>query len=327
MLLKTIAEVKAVLRISNLDDDSSLPDIASAEETYIIPAIGQTLYDSLNDDYNAVPQTLTSIEQDLVKKIQKPLAAFAYLDDIGLIHARITDAGIRRTTTDNMPAAYRWEVDEVKNALYHRAYQGLESLLSFLEKYKDQFPDWTASDAYKRRTGYLVKTGYDFNDQFSLFHPLRTYNSFFGIIGDIERLYIIPTIGETFFNELKALVAPNADQTTVIADLKKSIAHFTIRHAAEKLPARITQHGFTIHHATGNDSGDSSSEHAPDNILSMLIKSCEKDGNNYLIKAKQYLDEKATGIVFPTYFNSPYYSNPATSAADDGNSRRKIFTL
>jgi hypothetical protein len=59
----------------------------------------------------------------------------------------------------------------------------------------------------------------------------------------------------------------------------------------------------------------------------MLIKSCEKDGNNYLIKAKQYLDEKATGIVFPTYFNSPYYSNPATSAADDGNSRRKIFTL
>lgn len=327
MLLKTIAEVKAVLRISNLDEDSSLPDIASAEETYIIPAIGQTLYDNLNDSYNADPSELTSIEQDLVKKIQKPLAAFAYLDDIGLIHARITDAGIRRTTTDNMPAAYRWEVDEVKNALYNRAYQGLESMLTFLEKYKDQFVDWTTSEAYKRRTKYLIKNGYDFSDQFTLYHPLRTYNSLFGILGDVEGLYVVQTIGETFFNELKALSVPSADEKIVMDNLKKSIAHYCIMHAAEKLPVRISEYGFTVHQANGNDSGDSSQGHAPDNNLSMLIKSCERDGNNYLLKAKQYLDQKASAVLFPTYFSSAYYSNPTTTASDDGNARRKIFTF
>jgi hypothetical protein len=330
MLLKTIAEVKSVLRISNLDDASNLPDIASAEETYIIPAIGQTLYESLNSAYNDEPPTLAPIEQDLLLKIQKPLAAHAYLDDLGLIHAQIGDAGVRRTTTDNMPAAYRWEVDEVKNALANRAFQGMESLLKYLEKYKAQFPDWTASEAFKRRTRYLIKSGYDFSDQFTLYHPLRTYNALLAIMGDVEELYIIPSIGKTFFDELKSAINPDANQVQVIADLKKAIAHLCIMHACEKLPVRISDAGFTINTAIGSsDSGNANREHAPNANLSVLITSCQRDGKSYLMKAKAFLNEKATALIFTTYFNSEYYKAPQDpdTPIEDGNSRRKIFTL
>lgn len=330
MLLKTIAEVKAVLRISNLDDDSTLPDIESAEQTYIIPAIGQDLYDALNAGYNADPVDLVQIEMDLLKKIQKPLAAFAYLDDIGIIHAQITNAGIRRTSTDNMPSAFRWEVDGVKDALANRAYQGMESLLQYLEKYKDQFPDWTNSNAYKRRTAYLIKSGYDFSDNFNLYQPLRTYNALYGIMGDVEELYIIPAIGKTFFDELKALTNPDTNQVRVIADLKKAIAHLCIRHACEKLPVRISDAGFTVNTAIGsNDTANANRENVPNTNLSLLVSSCDRDGKNYLLKAKSFLDANAAAGIFATYFNSPLYTAPADPNApiDDPNSRRKIFTL
>ncbi len=327
-LLKTITEVKAVLRISNLDSNSRLPDIESAEETYIIPWIGQALYNTLQTAYDA--STLSTIQQALLKKIQKPLAAFAYLDDIGLIHARITDAGIRRTTTDNMPAAYRWEVDEVKNALASRAYQGLESMLEFLEKEQAQFTDWTTSEAYQRRKRFLIRNGYQFTEQFTLFQPLRTYNMLLAIMADVEELYVNQLIGKAYFTEIKGLAAPTTDEKQVIGDLKKGIAHLVIMHAAEKLPVRIGEAGFTVlNSSSGNDSGSAGQQTASDNTLSTLINSCHREGNKYLLKAKAYLDEKASGSVFANYFSSSHYVAPLDPGEqpDDPNARRKIFTL
>lgn len=320
-LITTIAEVKQVLRVSNIDGDDGIPDMLQAEEVHIIPAIGQEQYDALVAAYEV--NTLTPEQQSLLLKIQKPLAAFAYHDDLSLQHAIITSAGIRRTTTDNMPTAFRWEFDGVKEALVNRAYIGMESLLKFLDDNIDDYPLYSASEAYTRRNKYLIRSGADFADQYRVYQPSRTFNSIMTMMDDVESLYVIPILGE-YFTTLKGLASPTTEEKLVIADLKKAIAHLTIFHAVQKFSVRITEHGLTIY--SGNtDRSDSDRAQPTDNLLSMTIKACERDGQNYLTKAKKYLNDNASETVFADFYNSDSYSAPSEPV--DPNTDRAFYTF
>lgn len=321
-LITTIHQVKQVLKISNLNTKDAMPDFEAAEERHIIPKIGRALYDQLLAAYEA--NTMTTIQGKLLLKVQKPLAAFAYYDDLALQHAVITDTGVRKIQSENMPTAYRWEFDGVKDALAQRAHQGMESLMQFLEENAASFPLWTASDAYAIRNKFLVKSAPDFSEQYVLSQPYRTYSALLGVMADVEDLYIKPSIGEAFFAELKADPAPTADEKQVIADLKKALAHLTIHHAYEKLSVKVTEAGLTVYDR-GSDRGNSEAAQPSSEMTSFTMAATLRDGQRYLNKAKATLNEKASATVFVTYFQSANYSAP--TAYEDPNKDRKIFAF
>lgn len=321
-LITTIHQVKQVLKISNLNTKDAMPDFDAAEETYIIPAIGQDLYDELKAAYDA--NTLSTVQAKLLLKVQKPLAAFAYYDDLALQHAVITDTGVRKVQSENMPTAYRWEFDGVKDALAQKAHQGLESLMQFLEDNAVSFPLWTSSDAYVKRNQYLIKTAQDFSSQYRIDQPYRTFSSLLGVMDDVEALYIKPTIGEAFFAELKAETSPTDDEKAVIADLKKAIAHLTIHHAFEKRTVKVTEKGVVIYDRN-TDRGASENAQPTADLMSHTMAATKRDGNNYLSKARNYLNANASGSVFATYFQSDKYVAPVER--EDPNKDRKMFAF
>jgi hypothetical protein len=319
-LITTIQQVKQVLKISNLNNTSTLPDIESAEEKYIIPKIGKVLYNELLTAYEG--NTLTTIQKALLLKVQKPLAAFAYFDGLAIQHAMITDTGVRKINTDTMPTAYRWEFDGVKDSLANMGHQGMESLLQFLEDNSASFPSWTSSEAYAIRNKFLIKTALDFSDQYRIDQPHRTYSSLLSVMADVEDLYIKPTIGEAFFAELKADPAPTADEKQVIATLKKAIAQLCIHHSLEKSLVKITEAGVTVYDRS-SDRADSTASQPTHDQIQFVLNATKRDGQSYLVKAKTYLDQKASGSVFATYFGSSFYSAP--KEYEDPNKSRKIF--
>lgn len=320
-LIKTIAEVKAVLRISSLDDFSSIPDIEEAEQKYIIPQIGQALYDEIHTAYNA--NSMTARQISLVRMIQKPLAAYAYHDSLALQHAMITDAGVRRTTTDNMPAAYRWEYEGVKEALADKAATGMEALLTFLDQYKADFTAWTSSSQYARRLKMLFKNAVQFCEIIKLHQPYRTFEALIPIMEDVERMYISPTIGEAFYRELIAKANPQMEEIELLYLLKKTMANYAITHGHEKLVVQVTFQGIT----TYDKSPDSSNQRAQPaaEMVSFSMRSAQRDAETYLAKAKKMLNTMASATIFPTYFTSPYYEKPVQ--AEDPNKRRKFYTF
>lgn len=302
-LITFISEAKAVLRISSLDDDSSLPDIEAAEEKHIIPIIGKELYDELHEAY--VGETLTEAQTQLLQRIRKPLAAYAYYDDLALQHAMITDAGVRRTTTDNMPSAYRWEFEGVKEALLEKATAGIETLLSFLDINANSFTKWKQSEQYKFRQKQLIKTAMDFSAQYKLHQPNRTFSSLLSLMGDVELMYIYPTIGKAFYMDLIADTTLNDQQKEVLILLKKAMANLTIYHAFEKLTVRMTAYGPTIYDRY-QDRLETDSQPTTD-LMAFAMKSALRDGQSYLSKAKDYLNRNATADIFPLYFASDLY--------------------
>jgi hypothetical protein len=326
-LVKNIAEVKAVLAISSLDDQSSLPDILSAEISYIIPEIGKPLYDALISKYHAEPSALNDDEKALLSMIQKPLVAFAYLDEIGLRHAMITDAGIRTNSSESMAPARRWELEKLEQSLANRAYQSLEALLQFLETKQATFPLW-GSEQQTRRQQCLIKSGSEFTEIFSLSQPMRTYSVLRPIMLDVQNLYIIPAIGKEFFDELKGLTAPTNHEKQVIDDLKRAIVNYTISHAGEKLSVRFDSTGFTVNGSMGAmETVSAGRENAPGTHLSLLISSTKRDGDSYMLKAKQYLNQYAAAGVFANYFSSPFYQSPVAAVTTDRNANRRNFSL
>lgn len=321
-LITTPHQVKQVLKISNLNTKDALPDMEAAEERYIVPALGTDLFEELQEAYN--DNTLTTVQQKLLLKVQKPLAAFAYHDDLALQHAVITDTGVRKIQSENMPTAYRWEYDGVKDALIQRAYQGMEMLYKFLEDNVAELPSWTTSPGFILRNKFLVRTAMDFNEQYKIDEPYRTYNALLGVMGDVEELYIKPAIGEAFFTELKEITTPTEDEKQVIADLKKSIAHLCIHHAFEKLSVKVTERGLSIYDRYA-DRGNSENAQPSTDLMNFTMKAALRDGQNYLSKAREYLNAKASNSVFVTYFQSDRYVAPSEKV--DINKDRKLFSF
>lgn len=317
-LIKTIAEVQEVLKISSLNSESSLPDFDNAEELYFKPVL-KSVYDALATAYEN--NTLSPLQVKLLKKVQKPLAAFAYLDDAGLSNVVFTDSGWRQLSSADMPQAFRWQFNEATNALKTKAYNAMEELFRFLVANKDAL-NW--DDSERRKT--LITNGIDFSICYTLFQPLRTFSLLRPTIIKVEDLYIKKAIGQEFLQELKSIVTPSALTEELLNNLKLAIAHFTIKHALETMPTRKSENGFTVlNGAIDKDAFDSNQGSASTDLLATEKAAADRDGQRYLKDAKIHLNKYASLTQWPTYFQSSLYTPPSTDVKQSVNAGKKTF--
>jgi hypothetical protein len=319
-LIKTIDEVREVLRVSSINSNVAKPDFEAAEQKYLVPKIGKALYQVLLTGYNN--NDLTPLLNDLLKKIQKMVAAFAYYDDLGIQHTIITDTGVRKINTESMPTVYRWEYDQVRLSLINKGYQAEEAVFEYLEDNKAEIPTWTSSQQYAVRNNLLIKTASEFHSLYRLKQPYRTFNALLPVMVMVEDMYLIPSLGEAFFEELKTDASPSADEKAVLSDLKKAMAHLTIQHSFEKMTVNVSEDGASIYDRYA-DRGNSEDAQPTAEMMDYVINALKRDGQRYLMKAKSYLNAKASDTVFQTFFNSDQY-NPPVERVDRNKGKRSF---
>ncbi len=343
-LIKTIAEVRAVVpRMSKLSDQANLPNMDKAAWKYIIPIIGQALYDDLNTKYNATSPTLSAIEQRLINLIQLPLANGALYDELPFMHTMITDNGIRTPDVNNMRASQRWEYQYLKKGLYANIEEGQEMLLAYLFENKDNISLWTTSDPYQRLSSLVFRSAWDFDQQYKLRQPMRTFWAMESIMVDVEEHYLASRLGRDLMNWIKAqteiIVTENGASVDVKRFVLKAAALFTIKMACEQRQVIFDHWGFTM--ATADDADVPAVESMTDMDIRGVYNKKEaanRDGQNYLSKAAYYLKGIANGefseefgVEFDTAFSlSPLYVAPGViqEYMTNGNERRKgVFRL
>lgn len=339
-LIKTIAEIRAVIpRQSKLSDTANLPNTDKAGRMHILPLLGKALYADLDAKYNAVPANLSNDELLLIKNVQLPLSAFTLLDDLAFMQTMITDSGIRTARTDSTEAAHRWEFKELQNALMNYAIDGVELLLDYLYSTKDKWEKWTESAEYKEIENFLIKTGTDFRKYYPLKQPLRTYWALRPVMQDVEENYLVPTLGRDLFTWIKTqddiIITADGGEVDVKKILKRSVAHFTIKHAGEQCAVQFDENGFTVLAFRGSlDSPTSDGKVAASPAdLATKLDAANREGQNNLSRAALYLVNIAAGMYngdfgsdFATAFdNSPLKPDPAKKKYSNGNERRKIF--
>ncbi len=324
-LFKTIKEIAQYITISNANTNSSLPKMRLAEEEFIIPVLGDQLFQDLQQQVDNSPaQDIT--DTDLLDKVRMALAFLCYYKELPFLHTTITDAGLRNITTDKVQGAYRYQYEDLKQNLENAGLLGLEKLFEYLMENAGTYVDWAGSTAYKRLNRNLIRTGSEFTGYYYLFQPNRTFFALQPIMQEVEDLYISSTIGGPYFDFLKTLRDPSPDEAIVIEFLKKAIANLTIYKAIAKLSIKIRPEGLTVM-LGGPDRSPQGEVSASVQQLEDLRIDTFKDGNSYLDQAKAYLNENASPDVFDDYFASSFYVDPTIAVDDINDTMNGMFSM
>lgn len=337
-LIKTLEEAKAALprALSNLSNQAVMPDFAASENKYLIPVIGNALYDAINDKLNhtPTPTALSTEETAVLPFMRRVSAAYAFYDEMGTDAAKITDSGVRRLESANMPSAYGWQFKELKATLAQRAADSIEILLNYLFNHTDDYADtWKLSEQYSRLKGMLIKSGTEFTGLYELFQPNRSFFAMAAIMDEVQEELISTSIGEDLVTYLAATLTEE-EEKKIQKQVKKALAYYTIARACKQFPVRFDSNGFTVLNSGGDGDNPETAGRAPADVPMFRLKMEEaaSQGEAFLKKAKKraadYRADGGTHAAFNTAFDAgplASFVDPATKTK--GNETRKIFRL
>ena len=338
LLIKDIATAKKYVNVLFNNNTSSLADFIAAETKFLLPVLGQDIYNILLDEADVTDSDFA----DLIEYARRVVGPLAYWLDLGTMQTKITDTGIGTFVNTNMDASHRWEYEQLKNSLADKGCMALDMMLQHLFENKEYY-DWSIPDERK----IFFKNGKDFNTYFPVYQCWRVFESFVPLITQVEDQYIRSTIGDEFFEELRDKYLPltsadeknedtgddatalTAEETKAVDLIKKAVANLTIKKACEILPVRISDYGFTTELTRNPEMVQQGQANAPANQLSLLYTSVERTGESYLVKLTDYLNATASDTIFATYFASSFYVSPDEAAlvANPNTLRASVFGL
>jgi hypothetical protein len=120
-LFTTIDEIKDYIPVANVEDISGiLPDIEWAEKMYLIPVLGQDMYDELHEAYHGGGSSSGSGEAgmsarmaNLLRYVQMPLIHFAYSKQLIISQVQIDGAGVSLVTDATRKTAFQWQIEDL----------------------------------------------------------------------------------------------------------------------------------------------------------------------------------------------------------------------
>ena len=309
-LIKTTEEVRTYLKIDVAEkEESFLPYVPDATEKYIRPWLGEDLLDALTENYDE------SGEDDalaaLLPYVQRPLARFTFLLAAPHLDLNVTEGGFTvRSNQTNAPAS-RERVNAYMQSLEQLAWDGMEEMLKFLEDNKDDYDDWTASDAYTMALRNFINSAAEFNKHVDINLSRLAFAQFRNIMDDVESLEIEPVISKAQADAIKAEIVSGTleDETTaIISYLRRAVANFTLSNINIKVD--VSQYQYSYHLQLKDD----------------RRVEYRRNANLYLGKVLEIMD--ATPADYPAYEASDQYDVDRTTYAKFENATaNKIFVF
>lgn len=331
VLFKIITEIKDYLAVNiSSDINSLLPYIKRAEAKYIVPVLSKAQYDDLMDWYHegsgsgsgsgsGIPLTEKE-QQDLLEKVQNPLANLAYLLYIPIGNIQISDSGFHVTETANKKIASQYRIEDIKKSFKEAGYEGIDVLLEFLEDNASTYSKWKSSGAYTIFKQFFINTATDFSDYFDINSSRLTFLSMKSTMKKIEEFEIRSVISKALFDKIKIEIANtlSADNKTLLNDyIKPAVAHLTIARAAIDLPVEFTDSGLFISSIVGEKIAQK--RKAPDNQISALISAAQKDGQAYIEQMERFLNDNPD--KYPEYKASDIFDDTDDASKNDFNNK------
>lgn len=330
-LIKTKAELRAHLPVAYANLDSKMPMFEKAEERYLLPILGQTLYDNLTEAYNN--DGLNPLLTALLMKCRAVIAPLAYVTNIPFMQGMITDNGLLVTEDEKSRKAFKWEYNEVMTALTNEGNQAIESLIVYLTNHLVDFEDWAESDYNTEINFAFIRNGKDFRDAYPVKNPHSTYMMVKPLFEEIAELSIKPAISNEFFNDLSEKIKEqsfNASEKDVIRQIRMIAARLVMWKASITMSISFDEFGFTV--IDGTSARDTAQEGKKDVSDARLLKFSEeskKSADALLGNLIKYLNANASEELFSSYFSSDKYVNPSDNKTylHENGKRKGIFSF
>lgn len=308
-------EIRNFISVSSSSEfDSVAPHIQNAERDYLLPLIGTDLYESLTAFYNT--EYLDSVDESVQKTtrlltlVQTAVIHIAYWIGFDVINALITDSGFKRTESNTVKSLYKYQEQNLKNYLRTCGFNGLDTVLQFLELNLADFGEFENSPAFSLIKTSFVPTTYIFNDIFFINNSRLTFLRMKPHLQLLEDTEILPVLGPATYSYIKEELSkpePASKVLRILPYIRKPLVFLASALLMEESGADLTDNGlyFTAVSAVyQNDTENKPS--SPERILILSMRN-RNLGNSYLDLLRSYLSSNpsdwpdaplSTGKVF-----------------------------
>lgn len=296
-LIKTIDEFQKYVRVQGtVSIDTMMAAVPDAQEKYLRNTLGDELLNDLELWYNLDPNPVVPAYTALLPHVQRALARLSLFVVSPELDVQVTNSGIAIISNTNLAPASSDRVAKFDKNNELRGWDNVETLIRFLEDHADDYPEWTASEAYTLAIRNLVNSATEFDRIFSINKSRLVFNNYRPVMDDVDLLRIKPVISEAMFDKLVTEIKAgtiSAANKNILPLLQRAEVYFT---AVDKLDrANYDGVGVQVN-------------------LTML----QRDVDNYTKKGEAYLSQAITIMnknidSYPEYRDSGIYDASGSS--------------
>ena len=221
MLLTTIEEIVAHLPTSMMNDPSALLTLTeAAEQDYLVPVLGDKLYEKLQNEYEnhladsgpivagVLPRNSVSPSIELIRLCQKPIIYFALANNVGVLSVSLNEGGgLNVMETDGYEAADEKRLERFSKDCYKNAYRSLDRVLLYLEKDARKgepsfLNEWKESEYFYLHKNLLFSTAECLNRYLNIAGSRKDYIEMLPDIRYCQAAYIASAIGDKLLSAL-----------------------------------------------------------------------------------------------------------------------------
>ncbi len=202
----TLETAQQYLKLSTtLEERNFTPFLDDAVERYLRPFLGDELIDLLWDlhDGSIASEDITRITA-LKEKVEGPLARFTFLLAAPSLDINIGQQGFTTAGSTTMVPASEARVKRFTESIERLGWDGIESLLRFLETNKADYPEWLSSDAYLSFTRGYIRSAERFNKYVDIDNSWLKFFRLRQAMDLVETLQVEPLLGTTLYDNLKS---------------------------------------------------------------------------------------------------------------------------
>lgn len=302
-IITTLKEVQQYVPVLNTSALAPIaPFISSAERNYIINVVGRAQYDLLAGAYSdagfKVDAIADPILQEAVSICQRIVCNLGYYTAMPILNVNIGASGITVFSNEDTKQAFKWQVDEVKEALIELGFTAIEDLLLHMEHSPDVFGAYIDSTQFRRNERFLIQQAGVFSDCFNINGSRYIFQMLASLMQRVEDQTVKRLYGSLFFESLKLDHSSGARLQLVTGYLNPGIALLT---GAKAIIERIItfRNGVASVNLQGNYGSEQANVAATREQITAAVEQLQTDGSQFLQDGISFLLENAT--EFPDF--------------------------
>lgn len=237
----------------NMSWSELTPYIRQATRRFILPFIGNDLYEDLADLVIA-GTPLDAKQAECLERLRDAVAYYTIMVALPKKKAVITSMGaVENVATDGTTGTSLWGFKTTLWSVAQDADRCMDEVLDYLEAQviagNVYFDLWKDSDEYSAGKADLFRTTAEFQGFQNINKSRRTFVAMLPIIKQAAKRHIIPAVSKEQYDSLVTKLKANtlsADEKTLLEHVRSALAAWAVYYAADKLPILPDHDGFRI---------------------------------------------------------------------------------
>ncbi|MBL7780700.1 MAG: hypothetical protein JNM22_05735 [Saprospiraceae bacterium] len=301
----------------NMAWDDLTPGIRQATQKFVIPYIGEALYNDLADMFQN-DEALSAEQAQVLEYLQDCVAYYTIYHVLPERNSVLASMGVvtQNPQGGSQPVgqwswkAKRWSALENGDSFLDTLLNYLEGLVSretpityFVQKWKD-------TDAYKVETSAFFRHTSDLNEYLNIQRSRRSFVSLVKYMRDVEEDVLLPLLCTEQFEALQAANL-SADGMALLKKVRKVVANLGLVEALPHHRIVIDGDGFRVVSQTDQfDDRRNQTNNVHESAIIALGERAEKRGRQYLTELAAFLNANAD--LYPLWADSPCNAKSTT---------------